>query len=531
MSRDVFICHSSQDKEVADAICESLEAHKISCWIAPRDVRPGKNWGSAIVEAIAESKVLVLILSKHSNSSPQVVREIERAVHKELTIIPFRVDDILPSEDLEYFVSSCHWLDAMEPPLQPHLDALRDAILGTESTESSRQGSTASKKSRGHSRLKLWGALAALALTMAAAGAWFFAHKSAGKTVTLERPGAGASLVGPLLLSWSNAGLDQENLSFEVAITAPGKPTAITRTARNSIVPQGVEGAVRWKVQPIWQLAGGKETRGAWSPERAFTYYASSLNRIIATHRVHIGTAEPDGVFIRQDGPEITGIEIELLREMVAKVLQKHGVNVRPAITYTRRIWGDEFFRLLETDGGIDLLASGISITPEREKKYGLVFTAPTLRYPQSLITKRGVNGFANGKLQVDNIGAVANTTNESVARKLLGETAATAFKSYEGTGAYDRILANLVAGRIDAALIDKPYALQKIAELKQSIGADLVAVDVTNAMLPGIETEKVGFALRKSDHALLAEINEQLAGDDTARRALLAKLIPGWED
>jgi hypothetical protein len=49
MSHDVFISHSSADKRAADAACALLEARGIKCWIAPRDIRPGSDWGESII--------------------------------------------------------------------------------------------------------------------------------------------------------------------------------------------------------------------------------------------------------------------------------------------------------------------------------------------------------------------------------------------------------------------------------------------------------------------------------------------------
>jgi hypothetical protein len=45
MARDVFISYSSKDKPTADAVCATLEANGIHCWIAPREVVPGSDWG------------------------------------------------------------------------------------------------------------------------------------------------------------------------------------------------------------------------------------------------------------------------------------------------------------------------------------------------------------------------------------------------------------------------------------------------------------------------------------------------------
>ena len=118
---DVFISYSSADKAAADAVCASLENNGVSCWIAPRDIVAG-SYAAAIIRAIQASKLMVLILSSHSNKSPQVEREIERAVSRDKIIYPFRIENIMPSEDLELFISSEQWMDAFEPPLESHLE-------------------------------------------------------------------------------------------------------------------------------------------------------------------------------------------------------------------------------------------------------------------------------------------------------------------------------------------------------------------------------------------------------------------------
>ena len=124
MAHDVFVSYSVKDKTTADAICASLEANGVRVWIAPRDVMPGSDWGESIIDAIHGSQVMILVFSANSNASPQIKREIERAVNKGVTVVPFRIDDVLPSKTLESFISTQHWLDAFTPPLEKHLDSL-----------------------------------------------------------------------------------------------------------------------------------------------------------------------------------------------------------------------------------------------------------------------------------------------------------------------------------------------------------------------------------------------------------------------
>lgn len=125
---DVFISYSAKDKQIADALCATLESRKIRCWIAPRDVRPGTDYPAALIQAINNSRLLVLVFSKEANTSSQVMREVERAVTKGIPIIPLRVENVEPTESMEFLLCTPHWLDAMTPPLEKHLQKLADTV-------------------------------------------------------------------------------------------------------------------------------------------------------------------------------------------------------------------------------------------------------------------------------------------------------------------------------------------------------------------------------------------------------------------
>ncbi|HOD82149.1 MAG: RyR domain protein [Planctomycetes bacterium ADurb.Bin126] len=128
MPHDVFVSYSSQDKAIADAACATLEGRRVRCWMAPRDLLPGAEYGEALVNAISACRVVVLVFSAHANQSPQVRREIERAVSKGKIIVPLRIQDVLPSGAMEYCLSNTHWLDALTPPMEAHLKRLADSV-------------------------------------------------------------------------------------------------------------------------------------------------------------------------------------------------------------------------------------------------------------------------------------------------------------------------------------------------------------------------------------------------------------------
>ena len=63
-SRTVFLSYASADALVANQVCEFLESHGVSCWMAPRDVKPGTVYADAIVRAINEASALVLVTAR-----------------------------------------------------------------------------------------------------------------------------------------------------------------------------------------------------------------------------------------------------------------------------------------------------------------------------------------------------------------------------------------------------------------------------------------------------------------------------------
>lgn len=128
MAHDVFISYSHKDKAVADAICAKLESEGARCWYAPRDIVPGANWAGAIIDAIREAKMMVLVFTDFSNVSGQVLREVSNAVSANVTIIPFKLTSALPTGDMQYYLATMHWLDAMDRPLEQAIDELSQRV-------------------------------------------------------------------------------------------------------------------------------------------------------------------------------------------------------------------------------------------------------------------------------------------------------------------------------------------------------------------------------------------------------------------
>ena len=125
----VFISYAKGDKQSAFEICQALEAKGVICWIAPRDVRPGKVYAAEILRGIVQSQAFLLILSGHANRSRFVSAEVERAYSKGIPVIPLRLEDVEPSENLELFIAAKQWVDVWPGPLSDHLDRMTKNLI------------------------------------------------------------------------------------------------------------------------------------------------------------------------------------------------------------------------------------------------------------------------------------------------------------------------------------------------------------------------------------------------------------------
>lgn len=126
---EVFVSYAGGDKETAFRIAAFLEDKGIVCWIAPRDVPPGTDYGTAILDGIEGCSAFILVLSEEANDSTFVRKEVERAVSKGKPVLPVRIREVAPSGALEFFVSSSQWVDAWRSPMEQHLAVLADAIM------------------------------------------------------------------------------------------------------------------------------------------------------------------------------------------------------------------------------------------------------------------------------------------------------------------------------------------------------------------------------------------------------------------
>ena len=113
---DVFISYSSKDQKIAEGICGFLEKYGIRCFVAYRDIPKGVVWASAIVDAIDESRLMVVVFSKDFNVSTQTDREIELASENKIPILTYRINNAELTGAKKFYLKNLNWIDAFPHP-------------------------------------------------------------------------------------------------------------------------------------------------------------------------------------------------------------------------------------------------------------------------------------------------------------------------------------------------------------------------------------------------------------------------------
>ena len=116
MDHEVFISYSSANIQTAQAICHALESNRIKCWMAPRDIRPGAEYGDIIEEAIVTCKVFLIVFSETSQISRWVRSELNIGFSSNKPIIPFRIDPTDLKVSMKLMLNDKHWLNAYPNP-------------------------------------------------------------------------------------------------------------------------------------------------------------------------------------------------------------------------------------------------------------------------------------------------------------------------------------------------------------------------------------------------------------------------------
>jgi TIR domain-containing protein len=107
----LFVSHVSEDRAAAMALVEELEKRGVRCWIAPRNIRPGRPFDDEIAAAIEACRAMLLVFSERCNESEYIRREVTVAGESQKIVIPFRIENAQPKRGLRVRLSDLNWID------------------------------------------------------------------------------------------------------------------------------------------------------------------------------------------------------------------------------------------------------------------------------------------------------------------------------------------------------------------------------------------------------------------------------------
>ncbi|MGE0445296.1 MAG: TIR domain-containing protein [Vicinamibacterales bacterium] len=242
----LFISYASPDQAVATDVCALLEAQGVTCWIAPRDVAAGKVWDEAILDAIEGASAFLLILSSHSNASPFVKNEVNRAFSLQKPIVTFRVEDVMPGRSLELYLARHHWTDGFTGRIEDQaaqLAASVTALMGPSAADAAggvAAGTPAPAKATGKpaSKARLvtrasrrervaWGVAAVAVIAAVVASALAVSRWGAAES---GAPGPGGLVYRTSINPPPDTMLSSVTVSFRFALSPDGRMLAFVAT-------------------------------------------------------------------------------------------------------------------------------------------------------------------------------------------------------------------------------------------------------------------------------------------------------------
>ena len=189
MAYEIFISHSTKDKAEADAVCRALEEAGMKCWIAPRDILPGQDWREAIVNAIINCRIFLLIHSENSNASKDVAKEIALAANQEKLFTLLKIKKAELPKILQYSLSDEALVDGVNLTRQERIKKLVEKAkslekngktgerVGIKQEQGSQKTANLTTGDRGKSSIltgKKMGILYSVVGMVIIIGAWFF---------------------------------------------------------------------------------------------------------------------------------------------------------------------------------------------------------------------------------------------------------------------------------------------------------------------------------------------------------------------
>lgn len=113
----VFISYSRKDRKYAKEIYHILTSNNIDCWMDKKDISTGRNFDMNIARALANSQLVLVVMTPHAAESQYVCDEIAFAKNNDKPIIPLSVAEVPKDSPMMLLLGRPQWLFYNEDPV------------------------------------------------------------------------------------------------------------------------------------------------------------------------------------------------------------------------------------------------------------------------------------------------------------------------------------------------------------------------------------------------------------------------------
>jgi Tol biopolymer transport system component len=128
MGAEVFISYSSLDRDRVMPVVESLRGNGISVWVDEGNIHAADLWSEQIVQAIADCRVMVVMLSQNSTDSHNVVKEVMLASEQKKALLPVYLEPADIPAKLQYQLAGIQHLELYGENEQQVLEDLANGL-------------------------------------------------------------------------------------------------------------------------------------------------------------------------------------------------------------------------------------------------------------------------------------------------------------------------------------------------------------------------------------------------------------------
>ena len=128
MGAEVFVSYSSLDRDRVMPVVESLRGNGISVWVDEGNIHAADLWSEQIVQAIADCRVMVVMLSQNSTDSHNVVKEVMLASEQKKALLPVYLESADIPAKLQYQLAGIQHLELYGQDKQIVLNDLANGL-------------------------------------------------------------------------------------------------------------------------------------------------------------------------------------------------------------------------------------------------------------------------------------------------------------------------------------------------------------------------------------------------------------------